>query len=362
MRPQEHYIRETARGSSASQVSTWQALIEEIRAQHRALRREEAKGILYKTPTARGPKDHDARGDQPLSGGLRIYALLSGLGFPKSYWGKILLVVFLGTHVPLVALVLYLLLSSLIDTGPKMSILVLLLAAALVGTAAALWALRRLLAPVRLASCSLREYLDSQRVPHMPIHFADEAGRLMADVQYTVDYLDATIRSLEGLSGTDHLTGVPNRREAEKRLKKDIARAQRSAEVLTVCVVDVNNFKSINDTYGHRAGDVCMRQVADIIGRNIRESDWLARWGGDEFVLVLHDASPFAPTELVLQRIMSGFKESAVRLPQGDELILSVTIGAHRYSGEGDVQVLLARADKAMYEAKRDERPWILSR
>ena len=105
-----------------------------------------------------------------------------------------------------------------------------------------------------------------------------------------------------------------------------------------------------------------MRHVANTIGRNIRESDWLARWGGDEFVLVLHDASQFAPTELVLQRIVGDFKGSAVRLPQGDELILSVTVGAHRYSGEGDVQKVLARADEAMYEAKRDERPWILSR
>ncbi len=255
-----------------------------------------------------------------------------------------------------------LVLSSSVSIRPAPRILTLLLVATLVGTAAALWALRGLLTPVRLASSSLREYLDSKKVPHLPIRFTDEAGRLMSDVQYAVEHLDATIRSLEGLSGTDHLTGVHNRREGEKRLAEDVARAKRSGVVLTVCVVDVNKFKSINDRYGHQAGDVCIHHVADVIRRNIRESDWLARWGGDEFILVLRDASPFASTELVLQRIVRDLKDSPVRLPQGDELVLTVTVGASRYLGEEDLQGLLTKADEAMYKAKREGRPWILSR
>ncbi len=311
---------------------------------------------------ARSPEDHVGRNDESADGGLMTYALLSKLGFPKSYQGKILLVVFSGTHVPLVAMVLYLVLSSPVGMRPALNVLVLLLVATLAGTAAALWSLHGLLAPVRLASSSLREYLDSKRVPHLPIRFTDEAGRLMADVQYAVEHLDATIRSLEGLSGTDHLTGVHNRREGEKRLAEDVARAKRSGVVLTVCVVDVNKFKSINDRYGHQAGDVCIHHVADVIRRNIRESDWLARWGGDEFILVLRDASPFASTELVLQRIVRDLKDSPVRLPQGDELVLTVTVGASRHLGEEDLQGLLTKADEAMYKAKREGRPWILSR
>jgi diguanylate cyclase (GGDEF)-like protein len=309
-----------------------------------------------------GPEDPVGWYGEPAGGDLRIYALLSRLGFPKSYQGKISLVMFLGTYLSLVALVLYLLLSSPVGMRPALNILVLLLAATLTGTAAAFYVLHGLLAPVRLVSTSLREYLDSKRVPDLPIHFTDEAGRLMASVQYAVNHLDATIRSLEGLSGTDYLTGVHNRREAEKRLAEDVARAKRSGGVLTVCVVDVNGFKGINDRYGHQAGDVCIQHVASVIGRNIRESDWLARWGGDEFILTLHDASPFAPTELVLQRIVKDLKESPVRLPQCNELVLPVTVGASRFSGKGDVQELLAAADEAMYEAKREGRTWILSR
>jgi diguanylate cyclase (GGDEF)-like protein len=312
----------------------------------------------------RGSEGHIGREDKSADGDLRAYSLLSRLGFPKSYRGKIMLVTFLGTYMPVVALVLYLLLSSPVHLRPALHILALLLTVTLVGTGATLYALNRLMAPVRLASSSLREYLDSKKLPELPIGFTDEAGRLMADVQYAVEDLDATIRSLEGLSGTDHLTGLHNRRAGEQRLADDIARVKRGGGMLTACVVDINDFKSINDTYGHQAGDVCIQHVAVVIRRNIRESDWLARWGGDEFVLALHDASPFASTELVLQRIVRDLKVSPMRLPQGQggELVLTVTVGARRYSSEDDLQDLLARADEAMYEAKRERRPWILRR
>ncbi len=290
-----------------------------------------------------------------------LYALLSKLGFPKSYLGKIVFVIFLGTHVPLIALVFYLLLSSSFGSGPALGVVTLLLVATLAGTAATLYALHGLLAPIRLTSCSLREYLDSRRLPELPVEFTDEAGRLMADVQYVMESQDATICSLEGLSGTDHLTGLLNRRQGEKRLAEEAMRVRRGGEVLTVGVVDVNKFKHINDTYGHQVGDACIQHVADVIRRNIRQGDWLARWGGDEFVLALRDASPFARTEALLQRIAKDLKNSPVRLPQGKELTLSVTVGASRHSGEEDLRELLVKADEAMYEAKREGRPWILS-
>jgi diguanylate cyclase (GGDEF)-like protein len=286
---------------------------------------------------------------------------LAKWGFPKSYRSKIMLVMFLGTHVPLVALVLYLLLISPVSLRPALPILVLLVCATLIGTAAAFYALNGLLAPVRLATSSLTEYLDSQRLPNLPVGFTDEAGRLMADLQYTLTNLDASIRSLEGLSGSDPLTGLLNRRAGEKRLAEDAARVKRGRGTLTIGVVDVNDFKTINDAYGHQAGDACIRHVANVIRRNIRESDWLARWGGDEFLLVLHDASPFAQTEEVLRRVAGALKASPVRLPRGEEVVLSVSVGATRHSGEEDPRRALVRADEAMYEAKREGRSWVLA-
>jgi diguanylate cyclase (GGDEF)-like protein len=292
---------------------------------------------------------------------LKTYASLARIGFPKSYSAKIMLVLFAGTHLPLVALVLYLLLASPGGLGTHLGVLAGLIIATLLGFVATLFALRALLAPVRLASSSLEAYLHERSKPELPIGFSDEAGKLMADVQHAIDHLDSTIHSLEGLSGTDHLTGLPNRREGEERLAQDLARAKRGGAILTVAVVDVDNFKAINDTHGHQAGDVCIRHVARVIRRSVREGDWLARWGGDEFVLSLWDASVFASPEAVLVRISRGLKESPVRLPLGEELVLSISVGARRYGGEDDIRELLAKADAAMYEAKREGRGWVLA-
>src|SRR5215208_1755336 len=299
--------------------------------------------------------------EQLKNNDLKTYASLARIGFPKSYSAKIMLVLFAGTHLPLVALVLYLLLASPGGLGTHLGVLAALLIATLLGFVATLFALRALLAPVRLASSSLEAYLHERRKPELPIGFSDEAGRLMAAVQHALDHLDTTIRSLEGLSGTDYLTGLPNRRGGEEHLAEDLARAKRGGAILTVAVVDVNNFKAINDTYGHQAGDVCLRHVARVIRRNVREGDWLARWGGDEFVLSLWDTSIFASPEAVLRRISRGLKESPVRLPLGEELVLSFSVGAHRYAGEDDIRELLAKADAAMYEAKRGGRAWVLA-
>jgi diguanylate cyclase (GGDEF)-like protein len=293
--------------------------------------------------------------------GLGTYTLISKLGFPKTYRGKIMLVAFLGTHAPLLGAALYLLLGSSVSLGAALRILALLVTVTLLGAAATLVVLGALLAPVRLTSSALKHYLDDRTKPDLPIGFSDEAGRLMADARYAVEHLDSSIRSLEGLSGTDYLSGLPNRREGEGRLVADIARARRDGGRLTVAVVDLDGFKTINDAHGHHAGDVCIRQVADVIRRSVREGDWLARWGGDEFVLALWDDSVFASPEAVLGRINAELRRSPVRLPGGEELVLTISVGARRYAGEDDLRELLAKADAAMYQAKREGRGWVLS-
>jgi diguanylate cyclase (GGDEF)-like protein len=293
--------------------------------------------------------------------GLGTYTLISKWGFPKTYRGKIMLVAFLGTHAPLLGTALYLLLGSSVGLGAALRILALLVVVTLLGTAATLLALGALLAPVRLTSSALKRYLDDRTKPELPMGFSDEAGRLMADVRYAVEHLDSSIRSLEGLSGTDHLTGLPNRREGEARMTADMARVRRGGGQLTLAVVDLDGFKTINDTHGHHAGDICIRHVADVIGRSVRKGDWLARWGGDEFVLALWEDSVFTSPETVLERINADLRRSPVRLPGGEEMVLGISVGAHRYAGEDDLRELLAKADAAMYQAKREGRAWVLA-
>ncbi len=293
--------------------------------------------------------------------GLGLYARISRLGFPKSYPGKVLLVAFLGSQAPPIAVALYLLLGSSSGLGEALRALALLAAVTLAGMVVTLLALRALLAPIGLATAALEAYLGDRTRPELPAGFDDEAGRLMAAVRRAVEHLDSTITSLEGLSGSDHLTGLPNRRQAEERLAEDFARARRDGGMLTLALADVNRFKTINDAHGHQAGDACIRHVANVMRGNVREGDWVARWGGDEFVLALRDASVFASPEAVLGRINRALRGSPARLPGGEEMVLSVSVGARRYAGEDDVRELLAKADAAMYEAKREGRAWVLA-
>jgi predicted signal transduction protein with EAL and GGDEF domain len=209
--------------------------------------------------------------------GLGLYARTSWARFPRTYAGKVLLVAFFGTQAPLLAAALYLLLGSSSGPGEVLWALAILVAVALIGMFVTLLALRALLAPLGLASAALEAYLEDRTRPELPTGFSDEAGRLRAGVRRAVEQLDSTISSLEGLSGSDHLTGLPNRREGEERLAADFARAQRGGGMLTLALADINSFKPINDAHGHQAGDACIRHVARVMRGNVREGNWLAR-------------------------------------------------------------------------------------
>ena len=290
--------------------------------------------------------------------GPKLYALLARLAWPKSYLGKLMLSAFLGIHVPLIALVLYLVFAASIDLRASLVVLVFVLVATLFGTVLTLYALYALLRPVSLASKALYDYLDSGRMPSLPTTFNDQAGRLMANVQYVIQELDKVFRSLAESATVDHLTGAYNRRAGEQRLASDLARVGRGEGSLTLAVMDLDRFKPINDRYGHQAGDTCLRHLAETCIRNVREGDWLARWGGDEFVLALWEEEGERPANVVLNRIASDLSEHPVQLPQNDRIQLTISAGVLRCTGseaaELGVSGVLALADVALYEAKEE--------
>src|SRR3712207_177034 len=119
----------------------------------------------------------------------KLYALLARFPRPKSYLGKIMLSAFLGTHVPLIALVLYLVFAAPLDWRASLAILVTVVVATLLGTGLTLYAIHALLRPVSLASKALYDYLDSGTIPSLPTKYTDQAGRLMANVQYVLQQL-----------------------------------------------------------------------------------------------------------------------------------------------------------------------------
>jgi diguanylate cyclase (GGDEF)-like protein len=285
---------------------------------------------------------------------LRLYRALSRAPFPKSYLGKVFLTAFLGTHVPLLALLAYLVRFRRFGFGATLRILSVTVPATLGGTAMTLWAMHALYTPVTLASKALRRYLDSGEIPELPVGYTDRAGRLMADVQYAVERLDAVVQSLGELATRDHLTGAYNRRAAEERLAEDIARAQRGGEKLTLALLDLDELKRINDEYGHHAGDACLIHFAQVLGRNVREGDWIARWGGDEFLVSVWHAQEEGPSaERVLERVAEVLREHPVVLPNGEEALLTFSGGVGWWQQpEDDSERLLSKADEALYRAK----------
>ena len=287
---------------------------------------------------------------------LRLYRALSRAPFPKSYLGKVFLTAFLGTHVPLLALLAYLLRYRHFGLGATLSILSVTVPATMGGTGMTLWAMHALYAPVTLASKALRRYLEGGEVPRLPVGYADRAGRLMADVQYAVEHLDVAMGSLGELASTDHLTGVYNRRAAQEHLAEDIARARRAGGAPTLALLDLDRLKPINDEHGHHAGDACLIRFAEALGRNTREGDWIARWGGDEFLVnVWHAGAEEEPSvEGALERVAEDLRENPVVLPDGEKAHLTFRGGVCRWRPGEDAVGLLSKADEALYRAKAE--------
>lgn len=290
---------------------------------------------------------------------LRSYAALARTSLLRGRRGRVLLAAFVGTHVPLISLAVYFALGS---PGGADSVLVILgvaLVATLLGTAAMLYALNALLTPVSLACQALRDYVENGVKPEFPVDLEGWTDTMMSDVEYTVDQVERmnqVIHTLEELSARDHLTGVYNRRGCEENLEKDLARVRRGGDILTLVVLDVDCFKRINDDYGHQAGDACLKHAANVIQSNIRRGDWLARWGGDEFVLALWDAEPGSSAGIVLDRVVEGLQRSPARSEEGLEIPLSLSGGVYRCTGEEDAQRCFALADDALRRAKREGR------
>ena len=287
---------------------------------------------------------------------LRLYRALSRAPFPKSYLGKVFLVAFLGTHVPLLALLAYIARFRHFGLRATLRILSITVPATLGGTAMTLWAIHALSAPVALASAALRRYLDSGQIPELPTGYADRAGRLMADVQYAIERLDAAMRSLDELAGSDHLTGLYNRRAAEERLAEDIARARRGTGTPALALLDLDNLKSVNDEHGHHTGDACLIHFAEVLGRNVREGDWIARWGGDEFLVgtLQEEEGERLSVERVLERVAKDLRENPVVLPGGEEALLTFSGGVCRWQRGDDSGRMISKADEGLYRAKAE--------
>jgi diguanylate cyclase (GGDEF)-like protein len=280
---------------------------------------------------------------------IGVYRLFARVGPVRaSYHGKFALAAAVGMLVPLAIFTAYLLFARA-DWATMYPVLAALVLACFMGFLGTLWVLRELLVPVELTAEALRAYIDQRRVPDLPRSFPDTAGKLMEGTQYTLTQLHETISRLERVSDTDDLTGVYNRRAGEKRLNEEVARAERDLQSFQFAFLDINEFKLINDRFGHSAGDACISHVAALLQLNVRRGDWVARWGGDEFVVGLHRNRAL---KMVMGRIVKAIESSPCEIAPGQELPVHVSCGVAEYRFGTGAEGVLMDADRAMYAAK----------
>jgi diguanylate cyclase (GGDEF)-like protein len=171
--------------------------------------------------------------------------------------------------------------------------------------------------------------------------------RQLTDQVFAVDKVEELAQEVYKMALLDPLTGLFNRRYIEQRLQDEIARSQRHGRPLSVILFDLDEFKQVNDTYGHGAGDSLLRAFADKLSRATRGSDASARYGGDEFLVVLPECKPEN-----VQHVLKRLEGIHVDI-EGHNLPIALSAGwAELLSGES-AKELLARADTALYANKR---------
>lgn len=149
---------------------------------------------------------------------------------------------------------------------------------------------------------------------------------------------------------TDVLTGLPNREAWDERLGFEHDRWQRYRQPVSVCVLDIDLFKRVNDTYGHRAGDRVLQMVARTLQEQMRTTDFIARYGGEEFVMLLPE-TPAQTAAAVVDKLRAHVAELPFHF-QGQPVAITFSAGIAGFAGEVDADVVFDRADRALYAAK----------
>ncbi len=182
------------------------------------------------------------------------------------------------------------------------------------------------------------------------LKLVEHLGRARARLLVEIDRRVIAEQQLRRLATTDDLTGLSNRRYFVERARESIAVARRYGQWCSFAVVDIDRFKRVNDRRGHMAGDQALVTIASVLKANVRATDLAARFGGDEFVVLMPLTDPDAGMTAA-ERIRRAVRED------GGRYDLSVSVGIASVRGEeATLEELMARADQALYGAKRNGR------
>ncbi len=164
------------------------------------------------------------------------------------------------------------------------------------------------------------------------------------------DHLKDANSRLEALASLDSLTGLKNRRAFEERLQEEISRARRSKECFALLLLDIDHFKNFNDSFGHPRGDDVLKSVSRVLSRSVRDADFVARHGGEEFAIILPDTDRDA-AKLMGERLRVAIEENA-----WDARPITVSVGAAAWFDGASAESLIDQADRALYRSKQGGR------
>jgi diguanylate cyclase (GGDEF)-like protein/PAS domain S-box-containing protein len=202
----------------------------------------------------------------------------------------------------------------------------------------------------------LRYWVDLSIVP-----VTDDSGEVthFIAVQHDITERKAAEQAIVRIALEDHLTGLPNRRAAEDRIEMEWNRARRNTGGFALAIVDIDRFKLVNDQHGHHVGDQALKHVSDTLAKHLRRGDWVARWGGEEFLLCFHDLDSRG-AHTGAERMRKLIKSNPLKMHQG-ELPLTISMGVSVYSPDHEnLDSMLAQADALLYEAKHSGRDKVL--
>ncbi|MCB1168063.1 MAG: diguanylate cyclase, partial [Leptospiraceae bacterium] len=286
---------------------------------------------------------------------MRLYATLSKLPLFKSYRSKIMLVAFLGTHVPLLTLLLWFLLSQNVASNEMIEILLIALGATLVGTLATLMVLNALLRPILISSGALRGFLKERSKVSLPTHFSDEAGTLMADTTVTLNRLR---ESMEQMENFDSLTGLPNRSLFASRLQRTIdAMPAESKANFAIVLIELSRLPEWTVTYGSNAIAGLLRHAGSQLEKQIADRGTVARVGESTFALLIPEFGSSPEDALLAENPTSIFAEAYQLDGSSGSIHMEAMAAVALYPGDGKTpDELTMNAFAALHDARENGR------
>jgi diguanylate cyclase (GGDEF)-like protein len=247
---------------------------------------------------------------------MGLYRLFCKVWRNSAYSTKLLVVAVFGTHALLSSAIVWIW-APIADPKVMQAVVI---TERVVSLTLTIWMLWALLAPIRASLAFLEEYDRSGRITELPTGYTDEVGRLMAMTHRVVTELHDTVGELAKASTTDSLTGLHNRRFAADRLQQDLRASEATQRAVTLAVIDLDDLKATNTEKGHQGGDESLRGLAKTLRSEVRREDWIARWGGDEFLALFWDATP-GEVSTRLAEIQKRLADDGIRFSAGLALI-----------------------------------------